>query len=97
MKVLDAPELRDCFCLNLIDWSSRNVLCAGLGSCAYLWSACIAQARMLFDLSNESNSITSVAWNERVSHNSISLFLYRAVNSINLFDNFFTLVTGSIA
>ncbi|XP_071628343.1 fizzy-related protein homolog [Temnothorax longispinosus] len=38
-KVLDAPELQDDFYLNLVDWSSQNVLSVGLGSCVYLWSA----------------------------------------------------------
>lgn len=31
-KVLDAPELQDDFYLNLVDWSSQNVLSVGLGT-----------------------------------------------------------------
>jgi len=46
-KVLDAPELQDDFYLNLIDWSSQNVLSVGLGSCVYLWSACTSQVQQL--------------------------------------------------
>jgi cell division cycle 20-like protein 1 (cofactor of APC complex) len=42
-KVLDAPELQDDFYLNLVDWSSQNVLSVGLGACVYLWSACTSQ------------------------------------------------------
>jgi len=42
-KVLDAPELQDDFYLNLVDWSSQNILSVGLGSCVYLWSACTSQ------------------------------------------------------
>ncbi|KAK4403298.1 protein FIZZY-RELATED 3 [Sesamum angolense] len=38
-KVLDAPALQDDFYLNLVDWSSQNVLAVGLGTCVYLWSA----------------------------------------------------------
>ncbi|XP_066995193.1 fizzy-related protein homolog [Anabrus simplex] len=64
-KVLDAPELQDDFYLNLVDWSSQNVLSVGLGSCVYLWSACTSQVTRLCDLSSDENSITSVAWNER--------------------------------
>lgn len=64
-KVLDAPELQDDFYLNLVDWSSQNVLSVGLGSCVYLWSACTSQVTRLCDLSNDANSVTSVAWNER--------------------------------
>ncbi|KAK6639735.1 Fizzy- protein [Polyplax serrata] len=64
-KVLDAPELQDDFYLNLVDWSSQNVLSVGLGSCVYLWSACNSQVTRLCDLSGDGNSVTSVAWNER--------------------------------
>lgn len=35
-KVLDAPALQDDFYLNLIDWSSQNILSVGLGSSIYL-------------------------------------------------------------
>lgn len=44
-KVLDAPELQDDFYLNLVDWSSLNVLSVGLGTCVYLWSACTSQVK----------------------------------------------------
>lgn len=40
---MDAPELQDDFYLNLVDWSSLNVLSVGLGTCVYLWSACTSQ------------------------------------------------------
>lgn len=46
-KVLDAPELQDDFYLNLVDWSSLNVLSVGLGTCVYLWSACTSQVAPL--------------------------------------------------
>lgn len=42
-KVLDAPALQDDFYLNLVDWSSLNVLAVGLGTCVYLWSACTSK------------------------------------------------------
>lgn len=64
-KVLDAPELQDDFYLNLVDWSSQNVLSVGLGACVYLWSACTSQVTRLCDLNQEQNTVTSVAWNER--------------------------------
>ncbi|PNX83659.1 protein fizzy-related 3-like [Trifolium pratense] len=38
-KVLDTPSLQDDFYLNLVDWSSQNILAVGLGTCVYLWSA----------------------------------------------------------
>ncbi|KAK2155024.1 hypothetical protein LSH36_251g04061 [Paralvinella palmiformis] len=64
-KVLDAPELQDDFYLNLVDWSSQNVLSVGLGSCVYLWSACTSQVTRLCDLQCDEDSVTSVSWSER--------------------------------
>jgi WD40 repeat protein len=84
MQVLYAPMLADDFYLNLIDWSSQNVLSVGLGRRAYLQSACTEQVTQLCNLSDSGNSITSVAWNEQVSNNSISLFLCRTVNCISV-------------
>lgn len=45
--MLDAPELQDDFYLNLVDWSSQNMLSVGLNTCVYLWSACNSQVRAL--------------------------------------------------
>ncbi|VDM29738.1 unnamed protein product, partial [Toxocara canis] len=45
-KVLDAPELQDDFYLNLVDWSSQNMLSVGLNTCVYLWSACNSQGKL---------------------------------------------------
>ena len=49
-KVLDAPALQDDFYLNLVDWSSTNMLAVGLGSCVYLWSATSSKVTKLYDL-----------------------------------------------
>ena len=68
-KVLDAPSLADDFYLNLVDWSSLNVLAVGLGSCVYLWSACTSKVTKLCDLGVSSqDSVTSVAWTQRGTH-----------------------------
>eukprot|EP01135_Chromosphaera_perkinsii_P008195 Nk52_evm17s1178 gene=Nk52_evmTU17s1178 len=66
-KVLDAPELQDDFYLNLVDWSSLNVLSVGLGSCVYLWSACTSQVTKLCDL-KPNDTVTSVSWIQRGTH-----------------------------
>lgn len=60
-KILDAPSLQDDFYLNLVDWSSSNLLSVGLGSSVYLWSACTSKVTKLCDL-GESDSVTSVSW-----------------------------------
>ncbi len=68
-KVLDAPSLADDFYLNLVDWSSLNVLAVGLGSCVYLWSACTSKVTKLCDLGASSqDSVTSVSWTQRGTH-----------------------------
>ena len=61
-RVLDAPELADDFYLNLVDWSSTNVLGVGLGSCVYLWTAHNAQVSKLCDLSPIRDTVSSVSW-----------------------------------
>lgn len=66
-KVLDAPALQDDFYLNLVDWSSLNVLAVGLGSCVYLWSACTSKVTKLCDLGRD-DSVTSVSWTQRGTH-----------------------------
>ncbi|KAL7545169.1 hypothetical protein ACHAWF_009440 [Thalassiosira exigua] len=67
-KVLDAPALQDDFYLNLVDWSSQNVLAVGLGSCVYLWSAATSRVTQLCDLSVTEDAVTSVAWSEGGRH-----------------------------
>jgi len=60
-KVLDAPALQDDFYLNLLDWSSQNVLGVGLSSCVYLWSSHTGKVAKLCDL-GASDSVTSLTW-----------------------------------
>ena len=65
-KVLDAPQLKDDFYLNLVDWSSQNVLAVGLNRAVYIWSACTSQVKKLCELAPEDGElITSVGWSNR--------------------------------
>jgi cell division cycle 20-like protein 1 (cofactor of APC complex) len=66
-KVLDAPQLTDDFYLNLLDWSSTNVLSVGLGSCVYLWNASTSKVTKLCDLGGD-DTVTSVGWSQRGNH-----------------------------
>lgn len=70
-KVLDAPSLQDDFYLNLVDWSSQNVLAVGLGSCVYLWSACTCKVTKLVDLASTNDTVCSVAWSQRGTYLSV--------------------------
>ncbi|KAJ3162345.1 substrate-specific activator of APC-dependent proteolysis [Geranomyces michiganensis] len=66
-KILDAPELQDDYYLNLIDWSSTDILGVGLGSCVYLWTAASSKVIKLCDL-GPSDTVTSVGWMQRGTH-----------------------------
>ncbi|XP_073293166.1 protein FIZZY-RELATED 3 [Primulina huaijiensis] len=69
-KVLDAPSLQDDFYLNVVDWSSQNVLAVGLGTCVYLWSASNSKVTKLCDL-GPNDSVSSVQWTREGSYVSI--------------------------
>ena len=60
-KVLDAPMLQDDFYLNLVDWSSSNILAVGLNGAVYIWSASDQRVTKLCEVP-ETDAITSVAW-----------------------------------
>ena len=66
-KVLDAPQLQDDFYLNLVDWSSSNILAVGLGRAVYIWSACTSRVTKLCETPLD-DSVTSVGWSLRGSH-----------------------------
>lgn len=66
-KVLDAPALQDDFYLNLVDWSSQNVLAVGLGNCVYLWHASSCKVMKLCDLGLD-DSVCSVGWAYHGTH-----------------------------
>lgn len=66
-KVLDAPQLQDDFYLNLVDWSSTNVLAVGLMGAVYIWSAHTSQVKKLCEVGDD-DAITSVSWSQRGNH-----------------------------
>ncbi|XP_074279518.1 protein FIZZY-RELATED 3 [Silene latifolia] len=69
-KVLDAPSLQDDFYLNLVDWSSQNVLAVGLGTCVYLWNASNSKVTRLCDL-GPNDSVCAVQWTREGSYVSV--------------------------
>ncbi|PRP80126.1 hypothetical protein PROFUN_12209 [Planoprotostelium fungivorum] len=66
-RTLDAPGLVDDYYLNLLDWSSSNVLAIGLGNTAYLWNASTASIVELMTTEG-TNNITSVQWTAEGRH-----------------------------
>ncbi|XP_041127101.1 cell division cycle protein 20 homolog isoform X2 [Polyodon spathula] len=60
-KILDAPEIRNDFYLNLIDWSSQNQVAVALHNNVYLWNAATGDIVLLMQVENEEH-ISSVSW-----------------------------------
>nr|PNR59682.1 hypothetical protein PHYPA_002474 [Physcomitrium patens] len=60
-RTLDAPDLLDDYYLNLLDWSSNNVLAIALGMTVYLWDATTSSIEELMTV-DEEGPITSVSW-----------------------------------
>jgi len=61
-RILDAPDIRNDYYLNLVDWSSTNVLAVALGGHIYLWSATSGNISQLCELPGQEDYVTSVRW-----------------------------------
>lgn len=62
-RILDAPDFRNDYYLNLIDWSSDNNLAVALNTDMYIWSAPSGEISQLFALEEDSTDyICSTAW-----------------------------------
>ncbi|XP_061510621.1 cell division cycle protein 20 homolog [Anopheles gambiae] len=60
-RILDAPEIMNDYYLNLMDWSTDNVIAVALGASVYLWNAATGTIEMLFE--NEGNDhACSLSW-----------------------------------
>eukprot|EP00920_Eleutheroschizon_duboscqi_P026213 GHVT01064767.1.p1 GENE.GHVT01064767.1~~GHVT01064767.1.p1 ORF type:complete len:333 (+),score=-7.06 GHVT01064767.1:767-1765(+) len=47
-RILEAPGISDDFYLNVLDWSTENIVAVGLGSGVHLWSTELETAEWLF-------------------------------------------------
>ena len=72
-KVLDAPSLQDDFYLNVVDWSSQNILAVGIGSCVYLWSSKSGKVTKLNDI-GPVDSVTSINWSLKGNYLAIGTY-----------------------
>jgi hypothetical protein len=57
----NTPALQDDYYLNLVDWSSSNLLSVALGNSVYLWSACNSRVTKLCEL-EEGDTVTAISW-----------------------------------
>jgi len=72
-RILDAPDLLDDYYLNLISWSSKNIIAVALGPAVYLAVGTSGAETQLWDTSKlkqvrsmngHSDRISSLAWNQ---------------------------------
>ena len=63
VRILDAPDMLDDYYLNLLSWSSSNVLAVALSQCVYLWDASSGGIKELMNVdADPEDYISSVAW-----------------------------------
>ncbi len=60
-KVLAAPNLQDDFYLNLLEWSSHDLLAVALDKSIYFWNAKHNKVSKFCDI--EPDTISSLSWN----------------------------------
>ena len=72
-RTLDAPELLDDYYLNLLDWSSKNVVSIALGNTVYLWHATSGSIEELMQVGDEEGPVTSVNWGPDGKHIAVGL------------------------
>lgn len=67
VRILDAPDVLDDYYLNLLSWSSQNVLAVALGQSVFLWDANTGSTQELMSLEGE-DYVSSVSWVQDGSH-----------------------------
>lgn len=70
---MDAPDIVDDYYLNLLDWSSGNVVAIALGNTVYLWEASTGSTSELLTIDDDKGPVTSVSWAPDGRHIAIGL------------------------
>ena len=83
-RILDAPNMSDDYYLNLLDWSSSNVLAVALGGEVYLWDASTGSIDLLCEMATPGDVVTSVQWMADGAH--IAIGTNNATSDILLWD-----------
>lgn len=60
--MLQAPELKDDFYLNLLDWSDKNQIAVGLDNSLELWYGCSSETKKLCEITRSDDYICSVCF-----------------------------------
>lgn len=72
-RTLDAPDLVDDYYLNLLDWSSRNVMAIALENTVYLWDASNGSSSELLNVDEDNGPVTSISWAPGGQHIAVGL------------------------
>lgn len=84
IRILDAPDMLDDYYLNLLSWSSNNVLAVALSQCVYLWDASTSSIKELMNVDNDPDDyISSVAW---IQNSGSHIALGTASSTVQLWD-----------
>jgi len=81
-RILAAQGLLDDFYLNLIDWSSKDILAVCLNSSVYLWNAQSNKIQLLMTCDDRRDFITSLSWEK----NGVYLALGTSYNFVLIYD-----------
>jgi len=73
-RILDAPDIVNDYYLNLIDWSSNNLLAVALGAHVYLWNAATGHISQLCELESPDDYVCSVKWVEQGAYIAVGTF-----------------------
>jgi cell division cycle protein 20 (cofactor of APC complex) len=80
-RILDAPDIVDDYYLNLLDWSSSNVLGVALGRSVYLWNATTEESQLLCTVPSN-DMVSSLAF----SHDGSCLAVGLNSTEVHLYD-----------
>jgi cell division cycle protein 20 (cofactor of APC complex) len=99
VRILDAPDLLDDYYLNLLSWSSTNVLSVALSQSVYLWDASTGSTREFMTLESDDgasndNYVSSVSWIQQggshiaigTAHNDVQLWDVQAQKQVRSMD-----------
>lgn len=84
VRILDAPDMLDDYYLNLLSWSSTNVLAVALSQCVYLWDAQSGSIKELMSVDqNLEGYVSSVSW---IQQGGSHIAVGTATNQVQLWD-----------
>jgi len=69
-RILDAPNIRNDYYANIMDWGKNNILAVALGSKMYLWNSDNSNVTKLFNATGN-DFPTSVSWSEDTKYLSV--------------------------